>query len=309
MPSTAPWLLLCLLLLLPHHGKSDLEGESLRRKHVILRSTRKSQPSPSTSSCSSSSSIPSDANTVPLVHRRGACGSALAGRRSDENEHPTADEVFDRDRLRLRSLFAAQLGSAAAADGPAPAPAVAGVTVPATGTPISVAPGALEYRILVGYGTPAQQYPVAFDTNFGASLLRCKPCFAGAPCDPAFHPSRSSSFATVPCGSPECSSRWCMESSCPVTVKFWNTTVANGTLIRDTLTLSPSATFAGFTFGCMEFGAAAETFDAAVGLIDLSRSSHSLASRAISKGTTTAAFSYCLPSSTSSRGFLSVGAS
>uniref|UniRef100_J3MDI7 Peptidase A1 domain-containing protein n=1 Tax=Oryza brachyantha TaxID=4533 RepID=J3MDI7_ORYBR len=141
------------------------------------------------------------------------------------------------------------------------------------------------------------------------SASRCKPCFAGAPCDPAFDPSRSSSFAAVPCGSPECPMD-CTGSNCPFTVPFGNTTVANCTLVRDTLALSPSATFAGFTFGCVEFGAAAKTFDAAIGLIDLSRSSHLLASRVISSppaanGTTTAAFSYCLPSSTSSRDFLS----
>ncbi|XP_015693556.1 aspartyl protease family protein At5g10770-like [Oryza brachyantha] len=124
--------------------------------------------------------------------------------------------------------------------------------------------------------------------------------------------SRSSSFAAVPCGSPECPMD-CTGSNCPFTVPFGNTTVANCTLVRDTLALSPSATFAGFTFGCVEFGAAAKTFDAAIGLIDLSRSSHLLASRVISSppaanGTTTAAFSYCLPSSTSSRDFLSVRA-
>uniref|UniRef100_A0A0E0LAV4 Peptidase A1 domain-containing protein n=1 Tax=Oryza punctata TaxID=4537 RepID=A0A0E0LAV4_ORYPU len=276
--------------------------------HIVLRSTRKPQPSPS------KSSIPSDANTMPLVHRRGI-RSAFGGARRDENGQPNADDVFDRDALRLRSLFALpkQLGGteAEAGGGPAPTPAAAGgVTVTPMVAPISVAPGALEYRVLAGYGSPAQQFPVAFDTNFGVSVLRCKPCFAGAPCDLAFDPSRSSSFAAVPCGSPECAVE-CTGTSCPFTIQFGNVTVANGTLVRDTLTLSPSATFARFTFGCIEVGADADTFDGAVGLIDLSRSSHSLASRAISNGATTVAFSYCLPSSSSmsSRGFLSVGAS
>ncbi|XP_052159426.1 aspartyl protease AED1-like [Oryza glaberrima] len=214
---------------------------------------------------------------MPLVRRGGA--------RSDENRgQPTADEVFDRDAVRLRSLFAVprQLGGVEAGGG-APAPALAaaaggGVTVTPMVAPISVAPGALEYRVLAGYGAPAQRFPVAFDTNFGVSVLRCKPCVGGAPCDVAFDPSRSSSFAAIPCGSPECAVE-CTGASCPFTIQFGNVTVANGTLVRDTLTLSPSATFAGFTFGCIEVGADADTFDGAVGLIDLSRSSHSLASR------------------------------
>ncbi|KAF2926441.1 hypothetical protein DAI22_06g128100 [Oryza sativa Japonica Group] len=318
MSSNAPCLLLCallLLLLLPRHGSSDLGGAPLRRRHIVLRSTQPS--SPSTSPCSSPS-VPSDANTMPLVHRRGI-RSAFGGARSDENGgQPTADEAFDRDAVRLRSLFAVprQLGGVEAGGGaPTPAPAAAaggGVTVTPMVAPISVAPGALEYRVLAGYGAPAQRFPVAFDTNFGVSVLRCKPCVGGAPCDPAFEPSRSSSFAAIPCGSPECAVE-CTGASCPFTIQFGNVTVANGTLVRDTLTLPPSATFAGFTFGCIEVGADADTFDGAVGLIDLSRSSHSLASRVISNGATTsaAAFSYCLPSSsaTSSRGFLSIGAS
>uniref|UniRef100_A0A0D9WPN6 Peptidase A1 domain-containing protein n=1 Tax=Leersia perrieri TaxID=77586 RepID=A0A0D9WPN6_9ORYZ len=211
---------------------------------------------------------------MPLVHRRGPCGSPLGGARSNDNEHPTADDVFDRDALRLRSLFAARQGGVQAAA------EEASLTIPATSTPISVAPGALEYRVLAGYGTPVQRFNVAFDTNYGASVLRCKPCFASAaPCEPAFDPFISSSFAAVACGSPECSAE-CTDGSsrCPFTVQFGNTTVANGTLVRDTLTLSPSATISGFTFGCIEAGADALTFDAAVGLIDLSRNTNSLAS-------------------------------
>lgn len=118
---------------------------------------------------------------MPLVRRRGV-RSAFGGARSDDNRgQPTAHEVFDRDAVRLRSLFAVprRLGGVeAGGGGPAPAPAAAaaaaggGVTVTPMVAPISVAPGALEYRVLAGYGAPAQRFPVAFDTNFGVSVLR-----------------------------------------------------------------------------------------------------------------------------------------
>nr|TKW21112.1 hypothetical protein SEVIR_4G184100v2 [Setaria viridis] len=215
--------------------------------------------------------------------------------------------ILHRDGLRMRYLNEVQ--AAAAAD-TAPAPSAtpaSGLSVPATQNVISGLPGVFSYTVLAGYGTPAQQLPLYFDVT-GMSNLRCKPCFSGVePCDQAFDPSRSSSFRTVPCGSPDCTQASCSSgSSCTFT--FYNSTFVfgNGTVVTDTLTLSPSATFEDFTVGCMQLD---NLFSdgAAAGNIDLSRSRHSLATRVLlSSPPGSAAFSYCLPASKDTQGFLNI---
>ncbi|XP_039804922.1 aspartyl protease family protein At5g10770-like [Panicum virgatum] len=213
-----------------------------------------------------------------------------------------AAAAFVHRRLRSRcpetqdDTLAAQSGVADATAEAAPAPAPAsGVTLPITGTDNGGVLGSLDYSVTVGYGTPAQLLPMDFDTvrlGSGTSALRCKPCRGGElPCDPAFDPNRSSSFAPVSCG-PECPSE-CRGSGCSFDVTFRSnhSVAANGTFVKDT--------------HCWRMSYC--------GLLDLSRSRFSLVSRLITSssptGNATAAFSYCLPASQkSSRGFLSIGA-
>ncbi|KAF8779162.1 hypothetical protein HU200_002838 [Digitaria exilis] len=181
-------------------------------------------------------------------------------------------------------------------------------SIPITGYDYDEFPGTLFYTVPLGYGTPAQQFTVSFDTAAGSSFLRCKPCKAGdsGPCKTAFDPSLSSSFAPIPCGSPECAAGSC--SSGQTTCPFTFVAEANGTLLKNTLTFSPSVTVEAFTFGCME-SVDPDLFYGLAGLIDLSRSNRSLASRRSNGGDATIALSYCLPSNQSSQGFLSVGSS
>lgn len=150
---------------------------------------------------------------------------------------------------------------------------------------------------------------MSFDTAAGFSYLRCKPCRAGdGPCDTAFNPSLSSSFASIPCSSPECAascSRQRQGQTCPFR---YGVDKANGTFVKDTLTLSSSATVEGFTFGCTGFLDPNLFYGAA-------RNNCSLASRAAPSSTPTdnggaaITFSYCLPSNLSSHGLLSISPS
>jgi hypothetical protein len=162
--------------------------------------------------------------------------------------------------------------------------------------------GALDYTVLVGYGMPEQQFPVFLGTSSsGMSLLRCKPCASGSDnCDPAFNTSRSSTFAQVPCGSPDCPTK-CSGSVCPLVGT--HSTKPIGTFSRDVLTLTPSTAIHDFRFVCMDVKHHPDVLPQ-VGILDLSRDRNSLPSRLSSSPAL--AFSYCLPRSPTSQGFLSL---
>ncbi|XBI23888.1 hypothetical protein VPH35_049053 [Triticum aestivum] len=80
--------------------------------------------------------------------------------------------------------------------------------------------------------------------------------------------------------------------------------VFNATAVMDTLALS-QVTQENIRAICLEMGS--ETSESLSGILDLSRDNHSLASGAPSSPDTVA-FSYCLPSTVASQGFLSIGA-
>jgi len=206
---------------------------------------------------------------------------------------PTVRETFNNDVLRLRSL--STLSSK-----------TSGLTIPLTSTPRVALPGGSEYHVTLGYGTPAQQLTVGFDTaTVGATFLQCKPCAAGAPCDKTFDPSRSSSLAQIPCSSRDCPFKACSGPTCTIAVKKKGAILLNATFVTDMLTVAPSIPVNDFRFACLEMGA--HTSDSSSGVLDLSRESHSLASRVV-LSPNTVAFSYCLSWDPSSQGFLSFGA-
>ncbi|CAN6221551.1 unnamed protein product [Urochloa humidicola] len=295
------------LLLLPHLCTSyQASYNPGSRRFIIHSSDDESEASTSMPACST---IPSaNGNRLPLMHRHSPCSPlASAGKPSQAS---SSIDVFERDAQRLRTIFgAAQPGGAA----PAPARA-SGVTLPITGIDNGAVVGGLDYSVTVGFGTPAQQLPMDFDTlrlSLGMSTLRCKPCRAGAaPCDPAFDPGMSSSFASAVCGS-VCPSV-CHGSVCSVNITSISnhSVAANCTFVKDMLTLSPSVTVESFVLACIDVDNFHSTGSS--GLLDLSQSNFSLVSRLTSSRSpadnTTASFSYCLPASpASTHGFLSIG--
>ncbi|KAL6909693.1 hypothetical protein ACP4OV_001352 [Aristida adscensionis] len=282
-----------LLLLLPHLGNSYHISDARASRQFVVRTSRSSRASTSEESCSSISSGAANGNKLPLVDWLSPCPTPNGGLASSM-------DVFEQRRPQAPGHTRRR--------GPHP------VSVSDSS---SVLRGALRYIVLVGYGTPAQQLRMGFDTlQFpeGISTLRCKICVSGAPpaCDgQAFDPAGSSTFRRVARG-PECPSV-CDGSStgCSLKVTYLNRTLAaNGTFVKDTLAVSPSAAFPDFVLACMDVDSV--NYAASIGVLDLSRSRLSLVSRAVSSpangSAAAAAFSYCLPPSTrSSRGFLSFG--
>ncbi|KAJ1259101.1 hypothetical protein BS78_10G127300 [Paspalum vaginatum] len=297
--SSASLLVFLVLLASPYLGCSYHTSYTHGGKHYTVRSNR--DPRQPQQSCSLQHSEPSSsADGVPVVHRLSPCSPLGNGARKQE-EHPSVADVLRRDALRLRSLFGADNhGSPAPSPLPGGGGSDDGVSIPNRGAPIEELPGAFDYHVVAGFGTPAQPFIMGFDTHTtGATLLQCQPCAANQPCGHAFDPSASSSIAQVPCGSPDCPFHGCSGRSCSLN----NTFIGNVSFVTDTLTLTPSTTIGSFRFACLEVTPS----DNSSGVLDLSRNSHSLASRAPSPPGTVA-FSYCLPSSPGSVGFLSFGA-
>ncbi|XP_066355006.1 aspartyl protease AED1-like [Miscanthus floridulus] len=222
-------------------------------------------------------------NKLPVVHRQSPC-SPLHGLPS-----LTAADVLRRDASLIRRRFSSQSSLVAA-----PAPSPAGTIIPADGSsdPATL-PGALDYIVLVSYGTPEQQFPVLLDTSIGASLLRCKPCASGSDsCDPAFDTSPSSTFAHVPCGSPDCPANCSGGSACLFDDPYSR---IEGTFTQDVLTLAPSMAVHDFRFVCLDVDEPSYDMPEA-GTLDLSRDRNSLPSRLSSSWLVPgASFSYCLP--------------
>uniref|UniRef100_R7VYW1 Xylanase inhibitor N-terminal domain-containing protein n=1 Tax=Aegilops tauschii TaxID=37682 RepID=R7VYW1_AEGTA len=288
MASAVPCLLLCLLVLAPHLGSSYRTGSINGGKHVITRSSHESKK-PST--CSSNPS--GDGNGLPVTHRLSPCSPSAAGL---SQSMPSVGHASSRDALRLRGLLDES------ADSP-------GLTIPSTGTPLVDLPDAPEYHVVVGLGTPAQNITVGFDTaTIGATLLQCKPCAAGDPCDKVFNPSHSlsSTLYDIPCGRTweGCPITRCTTPGCSFRVTHNGSLVFNATMEKDTLTVAPSVHVRGFRFLCMEMMSEVP----AGGALALSRTRYSLASR-VSLSPDTVAFSYCLPRGAESQGFLSFGTS
>ncbi|PUZ71227.1 hypothetical protein GQ55_2G297700 [Panicum hallii var. hallii] len=240
---------------------------------------------------------PPNPSALSVVHRHGPCSP----RWSRGDPPPSHAEILGWDRERVDAIHR-KVARAAASKG-------ANATLQAHwGKPL----GTSNYFISVGLGTPARDLAVEFDTGSDQSWVQCKPC---GDCyeqhDPLFDPEGSSTYSAVSCGARECrefGSRNCSSSSddkkCRYEVSYSDQSRTVGNLARDTLALTPTATLPGFMFGCGHRDTG--VFGEVDGLLGLGRGKASLASQAAAQYGV--GFSYCLPSSPSTVGYLTFGA-
>ncbi|XP_058113113.1 aspartyl protease family protein At5g10770-like [Magnolia sinica] len=166
------------------------------------------------------------------------------------------------------------------------------------------------YIVTIGFGTPKKDMNIAFDTGSYLTWIQCQPCAGGCykQKDPIFNPTESSSYLQLSCDSAECSQLTlhtnCSSSTCVYMSRYPEHSQSIGFLSRDTLTLSSSDIFPNFLFGCGQQNSG--LFGKTAGLLGLGRDPISLISQTATKFGLV--FSYCLPSSPSSPGYLTFGA-
>ncbi|VAI92545.1 unnamed protein product [Triticum turgidum subsp. durum] len=184
---------------------------------------------------------------------------------------PTLEEMLRRDELRAAYITRKYSG----VKGGAGDVEQSDVTVPTT---LGTSLGTLEYLITVGIGSPAMTQTMLIDTGSDVSwVLRQS------------HEGNS-----------------CSGSQCQYMVKYGDGSIGAGTYSSDKLALGSSAVN-NFQFGCSQSESGNLLEDQTDGLMGLGGGAQSLATQ--TAGTFGKAFSYCLPPTSSSPGFLTLGAS
>ncbi|XP_047046436.1 aspartyl protease family protein At5g10770-like [Lolium rigidum] len=235
--------------------------------------------------------------TVPLNHRYGPCSPMPS------TNEPTMAEQLRADQLRAEYVRRKVLGLG-------DEPKQSELTVPTT---LGSALDSRLYVITVDIGTPAVTQHMIIDTGSDVSWVQCNPCpepSCHAPNGTLFDPLQSSTYVPFNCTSATClqldgNNVGCSSSQeCQFYVGYGDGANTTGTYGADTLVLTDSETVSGFQFGCSH---EADGFtDQTDGLMGLGGDVQSLVSQ--TAATYGKAFSYCLPATSSTSGFLTLGA-
>ncbi|XP_030445498.2 aspartyl protease family protein At5g10770-like [Syzygium oleosum] len=218
---------------------------------------------------------------LTLAHRQGPCSPLAANRQSRDS-----GLIFLRDQSRVHSMNV--LG-----ESPALPTGDHGenARLPIRG---GAAPGAGEFVVTVGLGTPKVDLTLIFDTGSDITWTQCEPC---PNCyhqqDPMFEPSKSTTYSD-----PQCT-----ESDCPYSIEYADGSHSSGYYIQDLLTLTPEYQFPNFIFGCSQNNS--HNFGVTAGVLGLGQGRTSLISHISSQFSNI--FCYCIPGSESSNGYLLFG--
>ncbi|KAL6295894.1 hypothetical protein ACE6H2_004036 [Prunus campanulata] len=168
------------------------------------------------------------------------------------------------------------------------------------------------YIVTVSLGTPAKQLSLIFDTGSDLTWTQCRPCVRSCytQSEPIFDPSLSASYKTISCTTAACTQlsslgveQSCFDSTCLYTAVYGDMSFSFGVFGSEKLTLTSTDVFEGFLFGC---GLDNEVlFDGSTGLLGLGRGNISIVEQTANKYNRF--FSYCLPSTSCSPGYLRFG--
>ncbi|XP_056174620.1 aspartyl protease family protein At5g10770-like [Syzygium oleosum] len=241
----------------------------------------------------------SNANsTLKLVHKHGPCSPLFNG-------EPVNHTQFLLEDIARAKWIRSKLSDTNATDN---------LKDSAVSIPAKYSPGGGSYLVTIGLGTPKKDLTLLFDTGSALTWTQCEPCIVSCytQTEPIFDPSQSSSYANISCSSPSCSqlpsgtaqrSR-CSDSTCVYESRYGDQeSFTIGFFATETLTLSPTDAISGFEFGCGQNNGG--RFTGFAGLLGLARDRISLLEQ--SETQYGRSFSYCLPPSISSTGYLTFG--
>jgi hypothetical protein len=153
---------------------------------------------------------------------------------------------------------------------------------------------------------------VVLDTASDVAWVQCVPCPVPQ-CHPQtdtfYDPTKSASYSAFSCNSPTCTGlgtygNGCVNNQCQYLLRYPDGSSTSGTYSSDILTLTPTARFNNFQFGCSH--TAQGNFDnQTAGIMALGGGPESLVSQ--TAATHGNVFSYCVPPTTSVKGFFVLG--
>ncbi|XP_043724711.1 aspartyl protease family protein At5g10770-like isoform X1 [Telopea speciosissima] len=235
---------------------------------------------------------------LQVAHKNGPCSSLKKG----NTKVPNFRQILIDDQTRVKSIHSKISNHKdPLADSAVKIPATSGQSL-----------GTGNYVVNIGIGSPKQQNTVVFDTGSDLTWIQCQPCVVQcySQQDPIFNPSSSTTYSNISCNSVACSqlqsatgNTQSCRNTCIYLIQYGDGSYSQGYFGTDTLTLSSSDVFPKFQFGCGENNQG--LFGSADGLLGLGRDQVSVVSQTSRKYGKL--FSYCLPASTSSTGFLAFG--
>ncbi|KAL3504082.1 hypothetical protein ACH5RR_033923 [Cinchona calisaya] len=155
-----------------------------------------------------------------------------------------------------------------------------------------------EYLTTIGLGTPKVDHQMIMDTGSDYTWVHCQSCSEGCRLDdPQFDPSKSSTYSNGSCKM--------FSGNDPFKITYYKGTNSTKHWGCDKLSLEPSDVFENFQFGCGFNNGGDYYFGNELGVLGLGRGDLSLVSQTASKFHYT--FSYCLPKTSSSEGYLQFG--
>ncbi|TYJ30119.1 hypothetical protein E1A91_A06G112800v1 [Gossypium mustelinum] len=250
-------------------------------------------------------------SSLQVIHKHGPCPQL----HEEKANIPTHAQILLLDEVRVKSIhskLAKNLGSVNVMkkDAAANLPAKDGSVV-----------GSGNYIVTTGLGTPKNNLRLIFDTGSDITWTQCQPCLRSCykQQDPIFSPSSSSTYSNVTfltnlgryissvydcqIGFRSSNSPGCSSSTCVYGIEYGDSSFSIGFFAKEKLTLTSNIVFDNFLFGCGQNNQG--HFGGAAGLLGLGRNKLSLPSQIAIKFKKI--FSYCLPSSPSSTGFLKFG--
>ncbi|KAL7584086.1 hypothetical protein Lser_V15G44388 [Lactuca serriola] len=241
--------------------------------------------------------------SLQVVHKHGPCSTI----KEDMVKPLTVEEIFSHDQSRVDSIHSklttiTTTGKKDTKTSKATIPAKSGSTI-----------GSGNYIVTVGLGTPKKDLSLIFDTGSDLTWTQCQPCARScySQQEPIFTPLSSTSYTNISCTSTECSglisatgnTPGCSSSTCVYGIQYGDQSFSVGFFGTEKLTLTSKDIIDNFYFGCGQNNQG--LFGGAAGLLGLGRDKLSIVSQAAKKYGKV--FSYCLPSRSSSTGFLNFG--